>query len=41
MRCQLDGCREVVLTREDFAASVSDKEFSELNKKKRGIGFGQ
>ena len=41
MRCQLSGTQEVVLTQEDFARSIGDKEFESLNRKKRGIGFGQ
>lgn len=41
MRCQLDGGKKIVLTQEDFARSINDKEFASLNQKKRGIGFGQ
>lgn len=38
MRCQMDGSAKIVLTKEDFEQSVTDKEF--LVKKKRArIGF--
>ena len=40
MRCQLEKLDEITLTRDDFARSSSDKEFSFIMKKKKArIGF--
>lgn len=40
MRCQLEKLEEITLTRDDFARSSSDKEFSFIMKKKKArIGF--
>lgn len=40
MRAQLAGESEVVLTKEDFAHAIVDKDFVHINKKRNRIGFG-
>ena len=41
MRCQLAKCTTITLTKEDFERSVSEKEFANINEKKKSgkIGF--
>lgn len=41
LRCSLSGKTDIVLTREDFVAASSEKEFSERIESKKTVGFGR